>query len=84
MIGGFGPLSILGMIMAGLTREQRALREAAKMAQEQVEGREQAQEIAFVVMVRDEELYPAPHTAQVHPDEVHNYQLGGWVVKPAE
>lgn len=54
------------------------------MAQEQVETQEQIQEIAFVQMVRDEEQYPAPHTAQVHPDEVNNYQLGGWVVKPAE
>jgi len=59
--------------MAGLTKEQRAEREAAKLAEQQQE------EIAFVMMVRDEEKYPAPHTAQVHPDEVQNYYSGGWV-----
>lgn len=79
--------------MAGLTREQRAEREAAKLAelhqeeltpeQEQELDKELEQEganqIAFVMMVRDEEKYPAPHTAQVHPDEVQNYYSGGWV-----
>lgn len=57
--------------MAGLTREQRAEREAAKQADEG--------NIQFVMMVRDEEKYPEPHTAQVHPDEVQNYYSGGWV-----
>lgn len=72
--------------MAGITREERARREAAKMAQErnesQGETQEQAQKIAFVKMIRNNEAYPAPHTANVHPDEVVNYQLGGWVVAP--
>jgi hypothetical protein len=34
--------------------------------------------IKFVNMVRDPELWPAPHTATVHPDEVENYRPGGW------
>jgi hypothetical protein len=37
-------------------------------------------EIAFVMMKRDPEAYPAPHTAQVHPDEVENYRPGGWEI----
>lgn len=79
--------------MAGLTREQRAEREAAKLAELHQEEltpeqeqeldkeleKEGANQIAFVMMVRDEEKYPAPHTAQVHPDEVQNYYSGGWV-----
>jgi hypothetical protein len=41
--------------------------------------------IAYVNMERDPAAYPAPHTAQVHPDEVQNYYSGGWVpVKEAE
>jgi hypothetical protein len=35
-------------------------------------------EIQYVRMVRDPEAYPAPHEAQVHPDEVNNYRPGGW------
>jgi hypothetical protein len=37
-------------------------------------------EIAYVTMTRDAELYPEPHTAQVHPDEVENYRPGGWEI----
>lgn len=103
--------------MAGLTKEQRAEREAQKLAElqqqegvavaedvehsevaddvvEEVEGQDekspeeqsddaddQSQEnaIAYVTMVRDPDKYDAPHTAQVHPDEVVNYYSGGWV-----
>lgn len=65
--------------MAGITKEERAKREAAMADATEVEVK-----IEYVQMVRDEEKYPAPHSAQVHPDEVLNYQLGGWVVKPAE
>ena len=56
------------------------------MAKEQAQEQEQAQEskVKYVQMVRDEQFYPAPHTAQVHPDEVVNYQLGGWVTKADE
>lgn len=32
----------------------------------------------LVTMVRDADLYPEPHEAQVHPDEVDNYRPGGW------
>lgn len=41
-------------------------------------------EIVFVTMVRDEAEYPAPHQAQVHPDEVKNYYSGGWLEKKDE
>lgn len=42
-------------------------------------------DIAYVNMERDPDVYDAPHTAQVHPDEVQNYYSGGWVpVKEAE
>ena len=57
--------------MAGLTKEERAARSAAAQNDEQ--------EIAFVMMKRDPDKYDAPHTAQVHPDEVVNYYSGGWV-----
>lgn len=41
--------------------------------------------IQYVTMVRDEQAYPEPHIAQVHPDEVQNYYSGGWVpAKEAE
>lgn len=36
-------------------------------------------EIKTVAMVRDSEQYPAPHVADVHPDEVENYAAGGWM-----
>ena len=32
----------------------------------------------LVPMVRSASQYPAPHTADVHPDEVANYTAGGW------
>lgn len=31
-----------------------------------------------IKMIRDPEIYPAPHTVDVHPDEVENYKQGGW------
>lgn len=37
-------------------------------------------DIAYVQMVRDPEIYPEPHSAQVHPDEVENYRPGGWEI----
>lgn len=40
-------------------------------------------EFQYVTMVRDE-IYPEPHEANVHPDEVKNYYSGGWVEKKAE
>ena len=32
-----------------------------------------------VKMIRDAEQYPAPHEADVHPNEVENYRAGGFV-----
>lgn len=32
----------------------------------------------LVKMARDPEIYPDPHTADVHPDEVENYRKGGF------
>ena len=40
--------------------------------------------MSHVLMVRDPEQYPAPHTAEVHPAEVENYAVGGWVVAEAQ
>lgn len=41
-----------------------------------------------IKMERDPEAYPAPHSADVHPEEVENFRLGGFVpvagVEPAE
>ncbi len=35
---------------------------------------------ATVKMIRDEEQFPeGPYTADVHPDEVENYRVGGWI-----
>jgi len=39
--------------------------------------------MSTVHMVRDPEVYPAPHTADVHPEEVDNYKTGGWQVAEA-
>lgn len=33
---------------------------------------------ALVHMTRDASAHPAPHTAEVHPDEVGNFAAGGW------
>jgi hypothetical protein len=35
-------------------------------------------------MVRDPNQYPAPHAADVHPDEVDNYRAGGWLLDTSE
>jgi len=35
-------------------------------------------EVKLVKMSRDAEQHPAPHTADVHPDEVENFEAGGW------
>lgn len=47
-------------------------------------GLQAAASVAFVTMVRNPDVHPAPHTAQVHPEEVHNYYSGGWTVKKDE
>ena len=70
---------------AGLTEEQFAAlseEEQAKLLADA--GISPADEgIAFVQMKRDPESYSAPHSAQVHPDEVENYAVGGWEVDDA-
>lgn len=70
---------------AGLTEEQFAALSAgeqatvlAPKAQGTVALEDAEGEVEFVQMVRDHEMYPEPHTAQVHPDEVDNYRPGGW------
>lgn len=40
-----------------------------------------ASAVKLVVMVRDADQFPPPFTADVHPDEVANWQATGWLVK---
>ena len=57
--------------MAGLTKEQRAQRDAEKLAAQQ--------SIELVVMVRDTPEFPGgPLSAEVHHDEVDNWQALDW------
>ena len=57
--------------MAGLTKEQRAQRDAEKLADQQG--------IELVVMVRDTPEFPGgPLSAEVHPDEVDNWLALDW------
>jgi hypothetical protein len=35
--------------------------------------------VALVKMKRDPKEYTAPHSADVHPDELSNFARGGWV-----
>lgn len=69
--------------MAGLTREQRAQREAEKLAAQQAADNNPAQQeqqgIELVVMVRDTPEFPGgPLRADVHPDEVNNWLALDW------
>lgn len=70
--------------MAGLTKEQRAQREAAQKKTAVKEHAEQIQkpqkpQVELVVMVTDLQIFPgAPTTANVHPDEVDNWKALGW------
>ncbi|RAZ53770.1 hypothetical protein DP194_21480 [Enterobacter hormaechei subsp. xiangfangensis] len=60
--------------MAGLTKEQRAQREAEKLAAQQ-----EQQGIDLVLMVRDTpEFSGGPLRADVHPDEVNNWLALDW------
>lgn len=43
--------------------------------------KETVQSVTHVEMVRDAERYPAPHTANVHVDEIDNFKTCGWVLK---
>lgn len=73
--------------MAGLTKEQRAQREAEKLAAQQAadnnpaqqEQQQEQQGIELVVMVRDTPEFPGgPLRADVHPDEVNNWLALDW------
>ena len=73
--------------MAGLTKEQRAQREAEKLAAQQAadknpaqkEQQQEQQGIELVVMVRDTPEIPGgPLRADVHPDEVDNWLALDW------
>lgn len=39
-----------------------------------------ATDVELVRMTRSADDYPEPHEADVHPDEVDNYAVAGWVV----
>ncbi|EDI0784770.1 hypothetical protein ABK178_004636 [Salmonella enterica subsp. enterica serovar Brandenburg] len=73
--------------MAGLTKEQRAQREAAQKKTVLEQNVEQIQEpqktqIELVVMVTDYQMLPgAPTIANVHPDEVDNWKALGWKIQ---
>lgn len=63
----------------GLTEEQFAALSADEQAAIlPADTQEVGDDIEYVTMTRDAEMYPEPHTAQVHPDEVDNYRPGGW------
>jgi len=73
--------------MAGLTKEQRAQREAEKLAAQngaeqtpaQQDQQDQQEGIELVVMVRDTPEFPGgPLSAEVHPDEVDNWLALDW------
>ncbi|ENU1224669.1 hypothetical protein ACFGU3_004561 [Enterobacter hormaechei] len=69
--------------MAGLTKEQRAQRDAEKLAAQQTADNNPAQQeqqgIKLVVMVRDTPEFPGgPLRADVHPDEVNNWLALDW------
>ena len=77
--------------MAGLTKEQRAQREAEKLAAQQAADKNPAQQeqqqeqqqkqlgIELVIMVRDTPEFPGgPLSAEVHPDEVDNWLALDW------
>lgn len=68
--------------MAGLTKEQRAEREAAKLATDTAQSNpapQETQELTLLIMVRDEPEFPGgPLSAEVHPDEVENWLALGW------
>ncbi|HFL4034250.1 TPA: hypothetical protein ACG3ZM_004092 [Escherichia coli] len=62
--------------MAGLTKEQRAQRDAEKLAAQN--GAEQTG-IELVAMMRDTPEFPGgPLSAEVHPDEVDNWLALDW------
>lgn len=65
--------------MAGLTKEERAEREAAKLAADAEQPNPAPQETQLLIMVREVPEFPGgPLSADVHPDEVDNWRALGW------
>ena len=64
-----------------MSKNQRAATQTPTAAEQA--AAEQAAK-GLVKMIRDPEYWPAPHSADVHPDEVGNYAAGGWVVQTEE
>lgn len=64
--------------MAGLTKEQRAQREAERLTAGQ-DSQNIIEQAVLVAMVTDAQSFPgAPTTADVHPDEVENWLALDW------
>lgn len=69
--------------MAGLTKEQRVLREAEKLAAQNdtkhAPDQQEQHGPELVAMVRDAPEFPGgPLSAEVHPDEVDNWLALDW------
>lgn len=66
--------------MAGLTKEQRAQRDAEKLnANVTANNSEPLDGIELLIMVRDTPEFPGgPLSADVHPDEVDNWLALDW------
>ncbi|MEG1212192.1 MAG: hypothetical protein RSE29_13825 [Leclercia sp.] len=69
--------------MAGLTKEQRAQREAEKFvaqnSAEQIPAQQDQPSTELVIMVRYTPEFPGgPLSADVHPDEVDNWLALDW------
>lgn len=66
--------------MAGLTKEQRAQRDAEKLnSNVTANNSEPLDGIELVIMVRDAPEFPGgPLSAEVHPDEVDNWLALDW------
>lgn len=53
---------------------------ASKQEQQAEDGADQQASVQTVRMTRDPDLNPAPHEADVHPDEVDHWVAAGWSV----
>jgi hypothetical protein len=62
------------------TTEETPEETTEETPEETTEGDDDSGDIGLIRMTRDENEYPAPHTADVHPDEVENMTSGGWRV----
>lgn len=68
-----------GKADAAAAAEAKAKADAdAAAAAKAKEDEAKAPKSKLVKMVRDSEHFPAPHSADVHPDEVSNFVAGGW------